>query len=123
MKTNELMLGDIILKDGKPGRVVELYGGEIADCYEPEPITPEILEANGFESHKWAEITLFTKGFDKDLCIPFYIEYGLENNTLFINEGLVPTPIKYVHQLQNALRLCNLFDEADNFKIEKGGAQ
>lgn len=91
---------------------------------DPVFITQEILEANGFEAHGWADSKLFTRGFENDdLICKFFIEYRLDNQCLFVDEGLVPTPVRYVHQLQHAMRLCGLNKEADNFVIKKGGQQ
>ena len=64
--------------------------------FEPIPLTAEILEKNELPPYEW-------------LKIYFQGEYG--NITDFSMR------LKYVHELQHALRLCGLNDLADNFKI------
>ncbi len=77
----------------------------LSEC-EPIPITPEFLERNGFEKD---QSLYYLKSLNKVyLC---FIEYNIVNNCLFINEGLVPRPINYVHQLQHALKLCGIEKE------------
>lgn len=74
----------------------------LSEC-EPIPITPEFLERNGFEK---VQSLYYLKSLNKVyLC---FIEYNIVNNCLFINEGLIPMPITYVHQLQHALKLCGI---------------
>lgn len=74
----------------------------LSEC-EPIPITPEFLERNGFEK---VQSLYYLKSLNKVyLC---FIEYNIVNNCLFINDGLIPRPIRYVHQLQHAMRLCGI---------------
>ncbi|MCR5658935.1 MAG: hypothetical protein K6G25_06375 [Bacteroidales bacterium] len=97
----------------------DITGAVDIEDVQPVPLTEETLEANGFETHDWADSKLFVHGFENDdLICPFFVEYRIDNQCLFVNEGLVPTPVYYVHQLQHALRLCGLNNEADNFKLE-----
>lgn len=126
MKPSEVMIGDYLLdRSGFPKKVDEvlddgvLLGGVYHHMVEMQgvPLTPEIFQANGYEIRTWNES--YSKGYEnKHLICPFFIEYMFVNQCLFVNEGLVPTPVYYVHQLQHALRLCGLNDEADNFKLE-----
>lgn len=76
---------------------------------EPMPLTEEILEKNGFI--KKEEKTL-------DLDLGFCMLYGeyrrIEEKILggkMINYGDSLYPIRYVHQFQNALRLCEIDKE------------
>ena len=81
---------------------------------EPEPIllTPEIMEKNGF----W-EMENVNNGAEE------YIVYAIAGLTFHYNRDndyyFPNTPIswKYVHQLQQVLRLAGLTDMANNFKI------
>ena len=86
---------------------------------QPIPLTPEILEKNGFG---------FVKSSDRDsVWNGWWINKGLELATCCLDkEGNWPCYIniydsnikcEYVHQLQHALRLCGLDDLADNFKV------
>lgn len=77
-----------------------------ADHIEPIKITSEILEKNGFVflSGLWYLITKERK--------PIHIVFK-DNNviTLSINATPVPIGLKYVHQLQHALRLYGIEKE------------
>ncbi|MBQ0088527.1 MAG: hypothetical protein KBT27_04250 [Prevotellaceae bacterium] len=43
---------------------------------------------------------------------------NVKNDYFYIYCAMISIQIKYVHELQHALRLCGLNDLADNFKIE-----
>lgn len=111
MKANELMIGDWVritdddtdaFFDARVGtltRVENIFvvppGEEMAqpfsiDCVEPIPITPEILEKNGF-SRNGLDISLFDRRGGDDFV-------GASN-------------LQYVHELQHALRLCGIEKE------------
>ena len=96
MKANELMVGDNV------------------------ELTPEILEKNGFiRDHIWHH-------YDKDLDnYSISIQLGYANRIEYIKiaekgkDNVIPsertklylTHIKYIHQLQYALRLCGIEKE------------
>lgn len=126
MKAENLMIGDWVLHDGEPYQIRQLgiYGvdrdGEDypAVCVgkpkgigliierneiEPIPLTDEFLEQNGFER---------VNGDYQDV---FYVYDGIE---LLIDDGYTlfgqcKMPIKYVHELQHALRLCGINKEIE----------
>ena len=96
----------------------------------PIPITPEILEKNGFEKEKETEhscsyCTLIPTGYEKNsyTCkFTFYKEPIMGVSTLFNCWGWVPPQnggvndihicnLKYLHQLQHALKLCEIEKE------------
>lgn len=125
MEAKELMIGDWLFYRGQFNafcfRVEQItkrkvgYHAEpneskmhyiiLSEC-EPIPITPEFLERNGFDK---VQSLYYLKSLNKVyLC---FIEYNIVNNCLFINEGLIPRPIRYVHQLQHALKLCGIEKE------------
>lgn len=125
MEAKELMIGDWLYYRGqfnafcfrveqitkrKVGYHAEpnesrMYYIILSEC-KPIPITPEFLERNGFEK---VQSLYYLKSLNKlYLC---FIEYNIVNNCLFINDGLVPRPINYVHQLQHALKLCGIEKE------------
>ena len=85
---------------------------------EPIPLTPEILKKNGFELR---DGFLYHRIDDK----PHHYDFKLENGGVFTSEGytlqccIYHLTIRYVHELQNALRLCGLDELADNFKLEE----
>lgn len=133
MKATDLMIGDWV----ETGHLVYNKVQEIARdndmqwyisfacsatlfrAYEfgPVPLTPEILEKNGF---------CFDKSSDKDtVWNGWWIYEDLELGTsclngswpCFINMDSLNIKCEYVHQLQHALRLCKLNELADNFKV------
>lgn len=125
MKTRELQIGDWLHYKGKfnafPFKVESItknkvgyyaepndhrmYYLSLSDC-ESIPLTPEILENNGFVfmTGLWYLRTKERK--------PIQIVFK-DNNviTLSINATPVPIGLKYVHQLQHALRLCGIKKE------------
>ena len=127
MKANELMIGDLVLLFGKaPSRVtaiedleVYVYEEERGDWnvgYEhinPIPLTPEILEKNGFKqdpksrsrkSHQIITNDVYISWWKGRLNILYKPFVG--HSTNHINcDG------KYVHELQHALRLAGIEKE------------
>ena len=141
MKANELMIGDwVCLKDDTkcefPLKVdgvltddISLEGegflGGVDGLIRPIPITPEILEKNGFERSVVIPSN-FYRNIDNERLIfsPHSSCYGLgyvhwnESNDADIMHRLeVQQPIMYIHQMQHALRLFGLDQLADNFKV------
>lgn len=75
--------------------------------FEPIPITPEILEKNGFI---WdAKIQLYVWKYDG-----YYVSCDLHGKTrIYVgNDYILGLPL-YVHQLQNALTLCGINKEIE----------
>ena len=128
MKTNELMLSDWVFAYGHPRQVEIIYGERIqADCielsegeFEPIPLTPEILEKNGFKIYEqdftsnivyefgsldYMEFEEFHKYFDIGSKIT-YEHFGRE--ITYIHPLM---RIYFVHELQHALRLCEINKE------------
>ena len=106
------------------------------DQPEPIPITPEILEKNGWHF----DLTPYEKdlneccgmSIDKHWCYAdtnidislFFPITGVEMGRLDVNNHhlkryleFVLSDTLYVHEMQNALRLCGLNEIADNFKV------
>lgn len=96
------------------------YNEHLADIH-PIPLTEEILTMNGWKD---SDPNLFNG-------LHYVFIYG-KNHTLTLNHwtnrdtneeyytfaiGGGDRVLKYVHELQRALRCCGLFDLADNFKI------
>ena len=121
MKANEIMIGDYvynhrnwecsIVEIHKDSAVVitRHYGEEefLLSDLRPIPLTPEILEKNGFH-----------EGWDEDIklmvCDTIIVETG--NNYKLYKDGKmylrrVLAPLYYVHQLQHALRICGIEKE------------
>lgn len=79
---------------------------------EPIPLTPEILEKNGF---KYNDEEVYDDCIWSDGNIMLRLEYGFRIVVTndFDDESTNRTPfvLRYVHQLQHALRLCGIDKE------------
>ena len=126
MEAEELMIGDWVSWAGEHNLKVrgtaeeECWFGLDAVCdlipneeLLPIPLTPEILEKNGFErrggiSYHKSIAGLIIAHWNDELC---FLNYSKKN---------IPSimiPFHYVHELQHALRLCGLTELVDNFKV------
>lgn len=154
MKANELMVGDWVrvhapyFKKNKAYRVVEVrehgYNGEATANIElPDeddeasmtgefllgiPITPEILEKNGFKKDddgvwpKYVFVADIEKCPQTIITFSFYGK-GVSAETLFRcwtkpkccdgENNIHICDLKYVHELQHALRLCGIEKEIE----------
>lgn len=98
------------------------------DQPQPIEITTDILKKNGWreESYMMSPYASFvmTRYFVKDEG-DTHLEYKGNTLTIWFNyekgkDGVysdIVIPVKYVHQLQGALRLAGLTDMANNFKV------
>ena len=123
MKAEELMIGDYLMHDGSPYRVIQVDGivrdgwmienGE-EDCGEPIPLTPEILEKNGLEKDNHGRIygEYFDEDSNRDLEITVDDKTGEVWWSYNWNEYYI-IRLRYVHQLQHALRLCGIEKEIE----------
>lgn len=142
MEANELMVGDYVYNHRNwECPIVEIhknsalviakhYGEEefLLSDLRPIPLTPEILEKNGFEK-SYSNI-LTADGYKKlpqykyknmaqvqDICRNLItISYSdLEGGVYDIQCGIGSHiyDLKYVHQLQHALRLCGIKKEIE----------
>lgn len=75
---------------------------------EPIPITPEILEKNGFEKleEKYYRRFLEEKGYYEAVRVYFDEEPNVAVRVLDGSE--FKGRIKYIHELQQAMRLCHI---------------
>lgn len=131
MKASELMVGDwvydTILKGNTRVEILSLSGirGDFHEnvwnenTFEPIPLTPEILEKNGMKvfEHRnpWQNPgNLIKKWYSKDGR--FYVSYYRVGDmfTYTVGNGVSRVcGIKYIHQLQNTLRLCGIEKEIE----------
>lgn len=88
---------------------------DVAFNVEPIPLTPEILEKNGFEKRRGGE---FIYDEDDENIFMVYYPKSMNYNGIYdyidISRGCVEIkelPIQYVHELQHALRLCGIKKE------------
>ena len=133
MKANELKVTDLMIGDwlkhynGTPMQVTKITtehfacaekGGlncwEYNNKYEPIPLTPEILKKNGILYEKQSYYYVIKD--DKDLECTYYIQQILQEGwAIGVDIGAydcsVFARIKYVHELQHALKLCGINKE------------
>ena len=136
-------LNDIVLYKGEPKRIVSLSNEyvetyiKLEDIYfnilqngvEPIEISKSFLMKNGFVLKKLL-VTFDEDKFDKfvylndGFTIKLYISEkndGLNVARLVIHKNntgnMIDVKLNYVHELQQAFRMCNLQYVADNFKI------
>jgi len=123
MKANELMIGDWVFCEGQPipsnvtiqsiaedgvwfmGDKVE--GAATFDRIFPIPLTPEILEKNGFSFQNWWRIE---NGNPTIYLAEHYGSWWLYQDD-YLDTREYFAKIKYVHELQHALRLCGIDKE------------
>ena len=137
IRCKDLMVGDYIAnRNGSPMQIVAvdednayawtgneerpwIFGDN--EGYEPQPITiAKILLVN----NGWKEYGYLDPGYSYSFCSIDREGFNLvwKNEFLFIsiNSGEIPdmlSSVKYVHQLQQILRLYGLNELADNFKV------
>ena len=136
-------LNDIVLYKGEPKRIVSLsneyvetyiklediYSNILQNGVEPIEISKPFLMKNGFVLKKLL-VTFDEDKFDKfvylndGFTIKLYISEkndGLNVARLVIHKNnagnMIDVKLNYVHELQQAFRMCNLQYIADNFKI------
>ena len=126
MKANELMIGDWVkvtdddTDDSFIGQVKAIdeleninvqEGEDVAypysiDCLEPIPLTPEILEKNGFTKDKEIDQWYFKSDDRLDMgLLAVGIDDGCGIGFCVIRNGAITYYCKYVHELQHYLRL------------------
>ena len=121
MEAKDLMVGDWVYNthNRQNEQVAEIGSGlvmlEYNDLYEydeiePIPLTPEILEKNG-----WVKNLYSAESYDNEEleCLSLWVgEDGKNKWWWHVGVELV-TPINYVHELQHALRLCEIEKEVE----------
>lgn len=128
MEAKELMVSDLVVNTefgGKQiGRIecieptrVWLQGGKSytpISYIEPIPLTPEILEKNGLEKDNHGR--LYGEYFDEDSSQDLEITVASKTGEVWWsynwNEYYI-IRLRYVHQLQHALRLCGIEKEIE----------
>ena len=121
MKVEELMVGDWVHNDlGETQQVVELredgamlYYNDIYpyDDIQPIPLTPEILEKNGFvKSERFEVWKIISDKYELRITPWRFAVIFLDEDGSDKEEFSAPLP-KYVHELQHALRLYGIEKE------------
>ena len=137
MEKEKLMLGDWVFhkQSNAPVKVYSLDdekginddSGFTDNDYEPIPLTEDIIKLNGFDYD-----------YDDDECVgegqfitmKGYILHGdIEGDSYLVDycngkvrivtefHGEITKNMQYVHELQQALRLCGLTELADKIKV------
>ena len=138
-------LNDIVLYKGEPKKIVSLSNEyvetyiKLEDIYfnilqngvEPIEISKPFLMKNGFVLKKLL-VTFDEDKFDKFVYVylndGFVIELYISEKDADLNVArliihkngtgnMIDVKLNYVHELQQAFRMCNLQYVADNFKI------
>lgn len=143
MKAKELMIGDWVYvsknftqkyhkvryidDDGGIGcRYVNEHGIEcksalVMDYVQPIQLTKEILEKNlkfVTENQYRVVFRLYINENDCIQCTKYTTTSERGNELMvYINGLAVSIHVRYVHEIQHALRVCGLNEFADNFKI------
>lgn len=132
MKANELMIADWVhISNTSLAQVVMVDQYHIQTTYakyliderklDPVPLTNKILKSNGFaQNGEYYLLDYNSKDYPnhselKFLPRFFSFEGRRMENDLWVSK--VCTVVKYVHELQHALRVIGLADLADNLKI------
>lgn len=137
------VLNDIVLYKGEPKRIVSLsneyvetyiklediYSNILQNGVEPIEISKPFLLKNGFVLKKLL-VTFDEDKFDKFVYLndSFDIELYISEKDVDLNVArliihkngtgnMIDVKLNYVHELQQAFRMCNLQYVADNFKI------
>ena len=121
MKANELMIGDWVLLEGTPAKIVgvEIYCSNLyvqtnlkdawytSNFVEPIPLTKEILEKNEFK--KDFELKgCYWRPDCRKYCIVKEIETWYFAFRHMGGGHICISECNYVHELQHALRLCKV---------------
>lgn len=104
--------GDVICEALEPfPDELDWQDGDDFSWIEPIPLTPEILEKNGFvtndEQGNWKGYRIYSL-FNTDKSCIFMLKLYEKDSIVEISLDMSPYYIvfKFVHQLQHALRLC-----------------
>ena len=125
MKATELMIGDWVNSDFGIFQIKEIFDDAVRDnrgndyefdCIHPISLTGEILKSNGFElveigdngpSTPKANVNRYEKWECKTMFQTFYLLYDRRAKNYSLNAfSNHIINIVYVHELQNAMRVC-----------------
>lgn len=122
MKATDLMLNDLVMCNNKVCKVCSIEGvmvlvsfkdGEkltIEDNIEPIPLTPEILEKNGFTKENRLYYWTQEKDGKTIAGVYYWVDEKYINIAGYEDDG-VTISCPYVHTLQHALKLCGIDKE------------
>jgi hypothetical protein len=133
MKAEDLMIGDLVLYNETHQQILEISGiddevyletDELVHQSEiqPIPLTPEVLEKNGFLANKHVYPYPYYKYEVKEIKVKVGFAFPQGNRTSYKEPWVcVDTecvyiehlPCMFVHQLQHVLRLCGIEKEIE----------
>lgn len=126
MKCEDLMIGDLVYHHNEVVRITGIGQNLVTYIYyhyvdcevteiEPIPLTAEIFEKNGFQKNKISNYETrfciecgYNVLYVKDIGIQ---EFDVGNSSDEEGDLRGFATIKYVHELQHALRLCGIEKE------------
>lgn len=131
IRVTDLMVGDLVLHDGKVIRVDAVHKRKIGyhktkdkltwlfyGQFQPIQLTPEVLEKNGFELDKAVEdYYCIYDGIDNRVSLCNGKEYMNSDNEWNVHIDsedyctIASCELTYVHELQHILRLCKIDKE------------
>lgn len=137
MNVTELMVGDYVRISGmyRGDKIIRLTakdlldienGGALSLYIKPIELTREFFECNGF-TYKPNGGIMQLGNFGKDVLIVWHINQGCVGRTPLRLEchnwrrkdmpSMYRSEIKYVHEFQHILNVCDLYDINNNIKI------
>lgn len=130
MNVTDLMIGDWVCVPSELNRykrICSTFDMDSAVLYRPIPLTAEILQSNGFMLDKRCDhaqkyvCPVEIKKIPQTILEFFFFGDGVSADTLFKcwtkpescdgENSVHICDLKYVHQIQHALRLCNITKE------------
>ena len=141
MKCRDFMVGDWCRNEhGTPMQIIDVGEEAYAACkehngcawafsdvegFEPHPIeiTEDILRKNkwkvkGYTLHPSEHYCVKDEGINHLLwsygILSIFLDYEKDDDRMFPD---IVIPVKYVHQLQQVLRIAGMTDMANNFKV------
>lgn len=114
LQLNELMVGDWVHPMGHPDIKAQVKPEDYINLaeYEPIPLTPEILEKNGFTSDNNIATLLHRDDSKYELYKIKYVYYGSWLEMVDkVNDNKLRVHCYYTHELQHALRLLGIEKE------------
>jgi hypothetical protein len=117
MKIDEVMFGDIVSLSGNPIHVTLAVLNHWSNNIKPIPLTPEILEKNGFEKAENIQLYNYYLGIDSRVSLHDYAYDINSSNTWHVHIddedycSIANCELTYVQELQHILRLCKIDTE------------
>lgn len=128
IRVTDLMVGDWLMFNDKPCQVKGLHNDDTVTLTgyrsmyylidaEPIPLTPEILEKNGFVLNEVIKEYYIFRGIDNRVYLCNDHEYINSRNEWHVHIdsedycSIASCELTYVHELQHILRLCNIKTE------------